>query len=152
MSVLMDYCLYYPDPVGRNLVTKYLEKSPLPADSDEVIALRAMTQAYYSLFQITDVEKGVGVTVQDLLRDETGFVVDIGFGNTAQRHLILASRIIPIEGFLTTSGPVPGPPTARELMVAFALYVYIQKVRVHGEPVERLYPSIQRQREESSTN
>lgn len=104
MSVLMDYCLYYPDPDGRNLVARYLEKSPPPADSIEMVALRAMTGAYYSLFQITDVKRGVGISVQDLLRDESVFIVDIGFGNTAQRHLILASRIIPIEGFLMTGG------------------------------------------------
>ncbi len=104
MAVLMDYCLYQPETDGRNLVAKYLEKSPPPADSDEMIALRAMTEAYYSLFQITDVERGVGVTVQDLLRNESGFIVDIGFGSTAQRHVVLASRLIPIEGFLTTGG------------------------------------------------
>jgi hypothetical protein len=104
MSVLMDYCLYYPDPDGRNLVARYLENSPSPPDSDEMIALRAMTKAYYSLFSITDVERGVGVSVQDLLRNETGFIVDIGFGNSAQRHIILATRIFPIEGFLMTGG------------------------------------------------
>jgi SEC-C motif len=104
MSVLMDYCLYYPEPDGRNLVTKYLEKSPPPADSDELIALRAMTQAYYSLFQITDVERGIGVIVQDLLRDETGFIMDIGFGNTALRDCMVATRIVPVEDFLTTGG------------------------------------------------
>ena len=112
MSVLMDYCLYYPEPDGRNLVAKYLEKSPPPADSDTVIALWAMTEAYYSVFQITEVERGVGVTVQDLLRDKTGFIVDIGFGNTAQRHLILASRLRDL-GLLTTRGAaLPVDPAA----------------------------------------
>jgi hypothetical protein len=104
MSVLMDYCLYQPDRDGRNLVAKYLEKSPPPADSDNMIALRAMTQAYYSLFQITDVERGVGVTVQDLLRDETVFIMDIGFGSSAQRHWMVATRIVQVEGFLMTGG------------------------------------------------
>ena len=33
MSVLMDYCLYYPDHHGGSLVARYLEKSPPPADS-----------------------------------------------------------------------------------------------------------------------
>ncbi len=113
MAVLMDYCLYQPETDGRNLVAKYLEKSPPPADSDEMIALRAMTKAYYTLFQITDVERGVGVTVQDLLRGESGFIVDIGFGSTAQRHLMLASRIIPMEGLLTTGGAaLPVDPAA----------------------------------------
>jgi SEC-C motif len=117
MSVLMDYCLYYPDPDGRNLVARYLEKSPPSADSIEMVALRAMTGAYYTLFQITEVERGVGISVHDHLRDETDFIVDIGFGNTAQRHMILASRIIPIEGFLTTGGaalPV-NPAAARRI-------------------------------------
>jgi hypothetical protein len=103
-ALLMDYCLYYPGPDGRNLVAKYLEESPPPAGSDELAALRAMTHAYYSIFQATDVERGVGVSVQDLLRGETGFVVDVGFGETAQRHMILATRIIPMEGFLMTGG------------------------------------------------
>jgi len=76
-----------------------------------------MTHAYYSMFQVADVVRGVGVSVQDLLREETGFIVDIGFGNTAQRHLMLASRVIPMEGFLMTGGaalPV-GPVAPRRI-------------------------------------
>ena len=103
-SVLMDYCLYQPGPDGRNLVAKYLEKSPPPADSDEMVALQAMTHAYYSLFQVIEVERGVGVSVRDVLRGETGFIVDVGFGNTAQRHTMLATRIIPLDDFLMTGG------------------------------------------------
>src|SRR4051794_2351253 len=103
-SLLMDYCIYYPGPDGRNLVAKYLEESPPPADSDEMVALRAMTHAYYSLFQVVGVERGVGVSVRDLLRREAGFIVDVGFGNTARRHMIMATRIIPAEGFLMTGG------------------------------------------------
>jgi hypothetical protein len=103
-TILMDYCIYYPGPDGRNLVAKYLEQTPPPAGSDEMAALRAMTHAYYSLFQVLDVERGVGVSVRDLLRGETGFIVDVGFGNTARRHLIVTTRIIPAEGFLMTGG------------------------------------------------
>jgi hypothetical protein len=103
-SLLMDYCIFYPGPDGRNLVAKYLEKTPPPADSDEMAALQSMTHAYYSLFQVVDVKRGTGVAVRDLLRGETGFIVDVGFGNTAQRHMILATRIIPVEGFLMTGG------------------------------------------------
>jgi hypothetical protein len=91
-SLLMDYCLYYPGPDGRNLVAKYLEKSPPPADSEEMAALQEMTHAYYSLFQVVDVERGVGVSVRDLLRGEAGFIIDVGFGDTAQRHMIILTR------------------------------------------------------------
>ncbi len=103
-ALLMDYCLYYPQPDGRNLVAKYLEESPPPAGSEEMAALQAMTHAYYSLFQITDVERGVGVSVEDLLREEAGFIVDVGMGNSVRRHMMLATRIIPMDGFLTTGG------------------------------------------------
>ncbi len=103
-SLLMDYCIYSPGPDGRNLVAKHLEKSPPPPGSDEMAALQGMTHAYYSLFQVVEVERGVGVSVRDLLRRETGFIVDVGFGNTAQRHMIMATRIIPMEGFLMTGG------------------------------------------------
>jgi SEC-C motif-containing protein len=119
MALLMDYCLYYPDRDGRNLVMKYLENSPPSADSEEMIALRAMTRAYYSLIQVTDVERGVGVAVHDLLRDETGFLMDVGFGNSAQRHWMLASRIVPSEGFLATSGAaLPVDPAAATRIVS----------------------------------
>jgi SEC-C motif len=103
-ALLMDYCLYYPQPDGRNLVARYLEKSPPAADSDEMVALETMTHAYYSLFQVIDVERGVGVSVQDLLRGESGFIADVGFGDTAQRHMMVATRIIPAEDFLMTGG------------------------------------------------
>ena len=113
MALLMDYCLYYPDKDGRNLVMKYLENSPPPADSEEMIALDAMTHSYYSLFEVTEVERGVGVAVHDVLRDETGFIMDVGLGNTAQRNLTVASRIVPHDGFLTTGGAgLPVDPAA----------------------------------------
>jgi hypothetical protein len=104
MPILMDYTLYRVQRDGRNLVAKYLETSPPPGDSDEMLALQSMTRAYYSLFQITDVERGVGVAVQDVFRKESAFIVDVGFGSTAQRNLLLATRVIPFEGSLTTGG------------------------------------------------
>ena len=57
-AVLMDYCLYYPQPDGRNLVAKYLEKSPPPPGSDEMAALQEMTHAYYSLLQVSAWSEG----------------------------------------------------------------------------------------------
>ncbi len=104
MSLLMDYCLNSPQSDGRNLVASYLETSPPPAQSEEMHALQAMTRAYYSLFQVTEVVRGIGVSVQDVFRKETGFIADIGFGNSAKPNLMLATRIIPLEDFLTTGG------------------------------------------------
>jgi hypothetical protein len=115
-AILMDYCIYHPGPDGRNLVAKYLEKSPPAAGSEEMAALQTMTRAYYSLFEVVEVERGVGVTVRDLLRNETGFIVDVGFGNTARRHWMVATRVIPMDDFLMTGGaglPVDAATTSR---------------------------------------
>ena len=103
-ALLMDYCLYYPQPDGRNLVEKYLAKSPPPPGSDEIVALQEMTHAYYSIFQVIEVERGVGVSVRDFLRGETGFIADVGFGNTAHCNMMMATRVIPTEGYLMTGG------------------------------------------------
>ena len=112
-AVLMDYCIYNPGPDGHNLVARYLETSRPAADSGEMLVLQSMTRAYYSLFKVVEVERGIGVGVRDILRDETGFIVDVGFGNSAEPHLMLATRVIPMEGFLTTGGAaIPVDPSA----------------------------------------
>ena len=99
-------------------MARYLNESPPPGDSDEMVVLREMLSSYYSLFQITAIERGVGVEVVDLLRRETGFLVDIGLGNTADKHLMLASRIIPTEGFLMTGGDAAGRcPDGRRILL-----------------------------------
>jgi len=112
-SVLMDYGIYNIRRGGRNAIQRYLdEKRPSPG-SEERTALESMLQAYYSILQVVDVERGVGVSVRDPLRGDTGFLVDIGFSATAPKGMLLATRVIPDpEGrFLSTGGaalPVTG--------------------------------------------
>ena len=114
----MDYCLYQPGPDRHNLVAKYLETSPPPVASEEMVALQTMTRAYYSLFQVVGVERGVGVSVRDVLRDETGFLVDVGFSNTAPRNAVLATRIIPMDDFMMSGGAgLPVDPSAASRIV-----------------------------------
>lgn len=104
MAILMDYSIYKPQGDGRNVVSNYLAESPPREESDEMVVLRAMTKAYYSLFVVTEVERGVGVAVWDALRGKSGFIVDVGLGQTGAKGLVLASRAIPTENFLTTGG------------------------------------------------
>src|SRR5262249_28309654 len=64
-SVLMDYCIYNIYRRGRNAVTRMLEDSP-PSNPDELALLRAQTGAYYSIYRVGEVERGVGATLLDL--------------------------------------------------------------------------------------
>ena len=103
-AILADYCLYYPQSDGRSLVAKFAEKSAAPIGSEERVALQEMERAYYSLFKVLEREPGVGVKVLDLLRNEEGFIVDVGFGTTANPGIIIATRVIPMLDFLTAGG------------------------------------------------
>jgi hypothetical protein len=126
-AVLMDYAIYNVQSAGRNAVQKYLAQSPPPPGSDEMVLLNAALKASYSLFQVIDLEPGIGVTVQDLLRGETGFMADIGFSSTARKGSVLATRVIPLDeqGFVMSGGAaLPVVPELltkikRELGVAF---------------------------------
>lgn len=103
-AVLMDYCIYNVRRNGRNAVEQYLADSAPDPQSDEMACLRAMQRARYSLFLVESVERGFGVAVRDLFYDDSLFIVDIGFGDTAKPGLLLASRVLFHEEFAITGG------------------------------------------------
>ncbi|HKI34281.1 MAG TPA: SEC-C metal-binding domain-containing protein [Gemmataceae bacterium] len=104
VAVLADYCIHDVRRQGLNAVERYLAESPPPPDSDERVLLQAMRQARYSLFVVEAVERGVGVHVHDLLRDEPLFLVDVGFSQTAPIGAVLAARVVAHEGMVQTTG------------------------------------------------
>ena len=105
-SVLMDYCIYDVYRNGRNAVEQYLLDSAPAPESDEMVCLRAMQRAVYSLFIVESVIRGVGVAVRGVLSDTAIVVVDMGFGSTAQPGVVFASRLLFHEGFAMTGGAV----------------------------------------------
>jgi hypothetical protein len=110
VAVLRDFCIYNLYRGGQNAVQRMLEDSP-PSDPDEPALLRADAHAYYSIFQVVEVERGAGVTVEDTLRGGTQFVTDVSFGQSARQGYLLAGRVIPVDGFLMSGGamlPVAG--------------------------------------------
>src|SRR5689334_14334116 len=52
IAVLMDYCIYDLRRQGRNAIESYLAESPLAPDSDEMVLLKAMREARYSLLVV----------------------------------------------------------------------------------------------------
>jgi hypothetical protein len=104
IAVLMDYCIYEVRRRGKNAVERYLEESPPPADSDEKVLLEAMRQARYCLLLVQGLERGVGAHVHDLLREETFFLADVGFSQSAPLGMVLATRVIAPEGIAMTGG------------------------------------------------
>jgi hypothetical protein len=104
ISVLIDYCLYSFRRGGKTVMEKYLENSPPPEWSDEMILLRAMVRSFYSIFVVKGIERGRGVTLHDVLRDFHFFLMDVGIGSTAARDMLFAGRVLPLPDFCMTSG------------------------------------------------
>ncbi|MGP0064457.1 MAG: SEC-C domain-containing protein [Isosphaeraceae bacterium] len=104
-AILMDYCIHNVYVDGRNAAQRYMDETPPPPrGSSEMLVLDAIQHAYYSIFRVESVERGVGVKVRDALRGNEAFMMDIGLGNSAQIGVTFASRVIPFEGFLMSGG------------------------------------------------
>ena len=104
IAVLMDYCIYDIRRQGLNAVERFLNETPPPEGSDERVLLEAMRQARFSLVEVEASEPGVGVQVRDVLRDESLFIVDVGFSSTARPRMVLAARIMAPAGITMTTG------------------------------------------------
>jgi len=104
IAPLMDYCLHDVRRQGLNAIERYLAESPPPPGSDEMVLLEALRQARFTLLIVEAVERGVGVQVRDLLRDELYFLVDIGFSHSAPVGMVSATRVMAPEGIAMTTG------------------------------------------------
>jgi hypothetical protein len=102
-SVLMDYAIRHIRRGGVNTIQRHLQHSP-PSDSVETHWLQATSQAWYSVFQVKEVYPDFGLEVRDVLRGETGLLIDVGFSQTALRHFVLASYVYQMDQFWMTTG------------------------------------------------
>lgn len=102
--VLMDYAIHDCREGGRNAVDRLAAERPPAPGSDAQAALAAMQQAFFSLFQVRDVVEGVGVRVTDILRNREHLLADVSLSQTAIEGMVLASRVLPFDDFIMTTG------------------------------------------------
>jgi len=103
-SVLMDYCLYEYRENGQNAISHYLAETPLEAGSDEYRVTRAMSESFYALLLVEQVQPGIGVHVLDILRERRFLLMDLNFSQTAVPGVVIATRVLPFDGFAITAG------------------------------------------------
>jgi hypothetical protein len=118
LPVLTDRTIYCFEEHGRNAVEHYADEHPAAAGSDAQVVLDAMRKAFFSVFQVRDMVEGVGLHVADILRDREHFLADVNLSRTARKGVVLASRVLPFDDFIMTTGaalPVDG-----DSMVALA--------------------------------
>lgn len=125
IGAVMDYCIYDYRKGKLNAVEQYIADSRLDPDSDESIVLKAMSESFYTLVQVEEVVPDVGVRAKDLLNNREYLLVDMGLGKTATEDIVIATRILPFEDFVMTSGaPLPADTEAIVEILDFALEHY----------------------------
>jgi hypothetical protein len=69
-----------------------------------------MQRAFFSLFKIEGRVGGVGLHAVDILHDCRYFLADIAMSQCPIEGGLLASRVVPFDDFIMTTGaPLPGP-------------------------------------------
>ena len=104
IGVVMDYCIYDYREDGLNAVAQYMADSQLKPDSKEYAVVNAMSESFYTIVQVENVLRGVGARVNDLMGKRQFLLVDLGLGKTAAKGLVIATRLLPFEDFVATSG------------------------------------------------
>ena len=104
IAILMDFCLHDVRRHGINAIDRFLSQPTPPLDSDKTLILRGKYGARFSLFMVEATEPGVGVHVRDVLYDEDVFLTDIGFSTSAKVGLVIAFRLMTVDGINMTTG------------------------------------------------
>jgi hypothetical protein len=104
IAVLMDFCIHDIRRAGLNAIDHLLVEAPYPPGSDEAICSEALKDARFSLFLVERVEPGLGVWVKDLVREDSRLIIDVNFSRSARLGMVLAFRLIEMEGMSMTSG------------------------------------------------
>jgi len=116
-AVLFDYCIHNLYRDGKNAVKRYVEETAPAEGSEERLVLEAMCRAWYSIFGLNKVVPGLGVEAEDILRRTTHLIADIGLSRTGGAGGMMATRVIPFDGFVITGGaglPLQGGDRERE--------------------------------------
>jgi len=149
LAVLMDYCLYHGrQDDGRTIIEQTLVEAPPASGSDELTLLQAMAEARFSLFIVETTVPGVGVTIRDLLRAESLFLVDLGFSETAPPGMVLTGNVISLPELSMTTGamlPVHGvvlEDLVRQLPMRFATATIGQFRTLSSEAQSELAASV----------
>lgn len=103
-AYLMDHLCYDRLEDGRNLIERVYERALPPEGTPLRMAVDGMLRAHYGVVFVEERIPGLGIRARDLVRGEHALVVDIGMSHSATVGSVLASRLLPYDGFSTLSG------------------------------------------------
>ncbi len=112
LQLAVPWSVYHYRVEGHNALEAYLEELPRRLSRAERGWLEAQQAAWLSLWEVSEVEPGVGIALRDMLTDETRSVHEVSGSQTLVVRDVLLARIVDYDGvsLLCGSHPRPLPP------------------------------------------
>ena len=106
LTLAFDLALYTAPPGRSRGIERYARSAAVAAGSDDEVVLQAMRQARFSVWQVERRHEAVGLVVQDLMRENSLWLVDESLEQTAPEGVSVAMRVIMPEAFAMTCGVI----------------------------------------------
>jgi hypothetical protein len=107
LTLAFDLSLYTAAAPGRSRgIDRYARTAGANPGSDDDVMLQAMRQARFSVWQVEHPHETAGLLVQDLMREESVWLVDENLERTAPAGMALAMRVSTPEAFAMTCGVI----------------------------------------------
>jgi hypothetical protein len=129
MTLAFDLAIHTARPGHSRAIDRYARAAQLQPGSDESVVLEAMRQARFSVWRVERRHEAAGLMVQDLLRQDEAWLVDVALEQSAPEGVAVAMRLCTPDAFAMTSGIIV--PVDREMMEEVLDQVL---PRVRGEP------------------
>jgi hypothetical protein len=129
LTLAFDLSLYTAPPGRSRGIDRYARSARAAPGSDEDVMLQAVRQARFSIWQVERLHETAGLLVQDLMREESVWLVDENLERTAPMGMTLAMRLSTPDAFAMSCGVIV-PVDAMMIDEVFAEVLE----RVRGEP------------------
>lgn len=101
----MDFFLYAQIHEGKSKLNEYIKKHEDKNDEEQKL-LRVMEQSETSLYEVVEINhENKMVFLKDIMNPSYVFnVIDIGMSETANKNILIFTRLLHLESFSMTSG------------------------------------------------
>jgi len=129
-NLMMDYIIYEKNGESQNVVQRYEKRFGDTLEGLRKQVLDGMLRQHYSVFQVKEINRTEHtLLLLDLLNNEEFILRDSGFSLTGSLGLIVATRLIPINGLHITSGMSLAFAETQRLRILNALFKERSKKR-----------------------
>jgi hypothetical protein len=137
MMLALLWAIYEADHEGRPIVEWFLDEHGHRIAPTDREWLEAQQAAWLSVWEVTELDPGHSVTVQDLLSGETRCVDDVSVSESGTLRDAVLTRVVDYRGISVFSGMHPHPlPPERAAEVVERTRRWLRRKR--AVPVERL--------------